>query len=90
MLKPTEALQLIGKGNLNWSEDEGRYVLLSFEETKEIVNRCVDAGLETTEDIMKIVRLYEDSIALNILFRNFLNNDITVKVEDGQVLWTKK
>ena len=86
-LNSQEAIQLIGKGNLNWSEDENKYLLLSFEETREIVNRCVDSGLTETEDIMVVVRKYEDTIANNILFRKFINGDLKVRIENEEVFW---
>ena len=83
------ALQLLGKDSINWSEMEGEYHLLSDKETEELVNCCVDSGMTKDDDIMKVVRLYEDSITLSILFRNFLNGDIVAKIEDGQVMWAK-
>jgi len=89
MLKSTEAIQILGIGNLNWNEDENKYNLLSFEETREVVNKCVDCGLLETEDIMVVVRSYEDCVSNNILFRGFLNGDLKVMVKDGQVLWAK-
>lgn len=89
VLKPTEAVQLLGVGNLNWNEDESKYDLLSFFETREIVDRCVDCGIKETEDIMVVIRAYEDSIASQILFRNFINGELKARIENNEIYWAK-
>lgn len=86
-LNSQEAIQLIGKDNLHWSEDEGMYILLSFEETREIVNRCVDSGITEMDEIMIIVRKYEQTISNTILFRKFINGDLNARIENEEVFW---
>lgn len=86
-LNSQEAIQLIGKDNLHWSEDENKYILLSFEETREIVNRCVDSGITETNDIMSVIRKYEQAISNTILFRKFINGDLNAIIEDEEVFW---
>jgi hypothetical protein len=86
-LNSQEAIQLIGKDNLHWSEDENRYILLSFDETWEIINRCVDSGITETEDIVLVIRKYEQTISNTILFRKFINGELNARIEDEEVFW---
>lgn len=87
-IKYTEVLQIVGSNNLYWSEDEGKYLLLSTEETRELVNKCMDSGVIEVSDIVKIIRAYEDILSGSAIFRNFLNGDLTVRVTDGEIYWT--
>lgn len=83
-----EIVSIIGPKNLQWSEDEQKYLLLSYLEVEEIVDKCVNAGIKKTDDIMVVIREYENMIAAQIAFRGFLNGDIAARVVDNEILWS--
>jgi hypothetical protein len=90
MNRYSDIIQALGPNNLQWSEDEQKYLLLSHLETLELVNKCVDSGVKETDDIMVVVRAYEDMLTAQIIFRNFLNGDLNLRVVDKEMLWSSK
>lgn len=69
---------LIPADDLHWDEEEKRYVSLSADETRDIVERCILMGMTEISDVHKFVQWCGYIRVGEILMRNFLSGSLRV------------
>ena len=84
--------KLIAADDLNWCEIEKKYVALSKEELDAILMNGVANGFVDEQDLMKIVNWATNAKVGQILFKNYLENNIKVVGfdETGEPLFGSK
>jgi hypothetical protein len=84
--------KLIAADDLNWCEIEKKYVALSKEELDAILMNGVANGFVDEQDLMKIVNWATNAKVGQILFKNYLENNIKVVGFDdfGEPLFSSK
>ena len=87
--KYVETVKSLNVQNLQWSNFLKRHMILSDGEAFEIMDKCFNAGIEG-DDVIEVIREYENTIAAQIVFRNFLNGDLNLKMVDKEMLWSSK
>jgi len=75
---------LIPADDLHWDEEDQRYVSLSSEETQEIINRCIEEGMQDLQDVYKFVQWCGFVRVGEILMKNFLSGSLSVSGFDEE------
>jgi hypothetical protein len=75
---------LIPADDLHWCEEEKKYVSLSRDDIDRIAATCLNQGISSLDDIMKVVEWAGVVRIGEILWRNFLSGGIRVVGFDEQ------
>ena len=82
---------LIAADDLFWNEVENKYTALSMDELDSILLNCVDQGLHSEEDMIKIVAWATNARVGSLLLKNFLDNKLKISIdEEGETRFHKK
>lgn len=75
---------IIPADDLYWDEEEGRYVSISPEETREIITACLVSGVTELSDVYKFVQWCGYIRVGEILIKNFISGSLKVTGFDEQ------
>lgn len=75
---------VIPADDLHWDEQEKKYVSLSENETKEIINACIAQGITELDDVFGIVSWCGAIRVGQILWKNFLLGSVKITGFNGE------
>jgi hypothetical protein len=84
--------ELIPADSLHWSEDDGKFVVLSGKEIDKILIACYQNGMEDFDEMMKMIRWAEQIRTGNKLLNEFIKQNVAVTIidEDGEPHFVRK
>lgn len=75
---------IIPADDLHWDESEKKYVSLSEDETKDIINACIEQGMTDLDKVFKMVSWCGHVRVGNLLWKNFLLGSVKITGFDGE------
>jgi hypothetical protein len=75
---------IVPADDLHWDESENRYVSLSEDETKKIINACIEQGMTELDDVFKVVSWCGNVRIGNLLWKNFLLGSVKIAGFEGE------
>jgi len=82
---------VIPADDLHWDPVENKYVSLSEEETKDIVNACIQQGITELDEVFAMVSWCGAIRIGQILWKNFLQGTVKVtRFEGGEPLFSAR
>lgn len=74
---------VIPADDLHWDPVENKYVSLSEEETKDIINACIQQGITELDEVFAVVSWCGNIRVGHILWKNFLGGSVKISGFDG-------
>ena len=74
----SELNNLVPFDNLHWDSESNSNQILSPSDLDNVIKACMNAGLEDSKDILKVVREYENTRCGELMFDQFFAGRISI------------